>query len=163
MPAMPPPTISTLGLMGTFLTSSGLWCGTRSMAARARAMALRVASVRSVCTQELCSRVLTIWKKNGFRPAGLGRLAERVFVQQRRAGFDDNPVEAVLPDVLLDQLLAGIGAHVLVVPRDRHVGQRGRVLGDRLDIHHAGDVGAAVADVVADANGFVSSWVQSVS
>ena len=38
------------------------------MAARARAIALRVASVRSVCTHELCSRMFTIWKKNGFRP-----------------------------------------------------------------------------------------------
>ena len=68
MPAMPPPTTSTFGLIGTFFTSSGLCSGTRWMAARARAMALRVASRRSVCTQASCSRMLTIWKKNGFSP-----------------------------------------------------------------------------------------------
>jgi hypothetical protein len=37
--------------------------------------------------------------------------------------------------------------------RHRHVRQPARVLGHRLDIHHAGDIGAAVADVKADANG----------
>ncbi len=68
MPAIPPPTTSTAGWIGTFLISSGLWNGTRRMAARTRASALRVASAPSVWTQASCSRMFTIWKKNGLRP-----------------------------------------------------------------------------------------------
>ena len=90
-----------------------------------------------------------------IQAARLGRFAEGVLMQQRRARRHHNPVQVVFPDVLLDQLLARIGAHVLVGPGHGHVGQRADVLGDRLDIHHAGDVGAAMADVEAHADGFV--------
>ncbi len=59
--------------------------------------------------------------------------------------------ELVLPDVLLDQLLAGVGAHVLVVARDRHVGRLATYSATAWTVHHGRDVGAAVADVDADA------------
>ena len=78
--------------------------------------------------------------------------AEGVLMQVRGAGGNDDAVEVVLLDVVADQVLAGVGAHVLVVAGDDHVDQAGGVLGDFLAVHDSGDVGAAVADVDADSN-----------
>ena len=83
------------------------------------------------------------------------RLPEGVLVQQGRARRHHNAVQPVLPDVLLDQLLPGIRTHILVIPRHGHIGQRRRILAHRLDVHHAGNIGSAVANVIADADRFV--------
>src|SRR5664280_1845907 len=69
MPAMPPPTTSTLGLISTLLFSSGLCRPTRRTAARTRSFALMVASALLVCTHDTCSRMLTIWRKKALIPA----------------------------------------------------------------------------------------------
>ena len=61
MPAMPPPTTSTESLTCTRRVSSGLWCRTRRTAPRISASAFSVAARLSVCTQDACSRMLTIW------------------------------------------------------------------------------------------------------
>ncbi len=45
----------------------------------------------------------------------LGRLAEGGLVHRRRAGGDDDAVQPVVDDVVADELLAGLGAHVLIV------------------------------------------------
>ncbi len=79
-------------------------------------------------------------------------VAERVLVQQRRAGRHDDAVELVLADVLLDQLLPRVRAHVFVIARHHHAGKFGDVLRDGGAIHHPRDVVPAVADVEADAN-----------
>ena len=89
----------------------------------------------------------------GTDPAGLRRPPERRPVHERRARGDDDPVHQAVADVLLDQLLARVRAHELVVARDRHARQRGGERDDALDIHLAGDVMAAVAHVHADLRG----------
>jgi hypothetical protein len=61
--------------------------------------------------------MLTMWKKNGFSPPA-STAAEGVLVQQRRAGGHDHAVELELADVLLDELLARVRAHVFVVARE---------------------------------------------
>jgi hypothetical protein len=88
-------------------------------------------------------------------PAGLDRAAESVLVQQGRARSNDDARQVELLDVLLDQFLARVGTHVLVVPREDHAGELLDVFRDRRTVHHAGNVMAAVADIEADANIFV--------
>ena len=77
---------------------------------------------------------------------------EGVFVQVRRAGGYHDAVQLVIADVLPDQILAGRGAHVLVIPREHHVRQGSGERGQSLDIHGGGDVGAAVTGINANAN-----------
>ena len=78
--------------------------------------------------------------------------AEGVLVQQRRATGHHHAIQLELLNVLLDHLLAGVRAHVLVVARNDHVGKIGGEVGHRLAVHHPGDVGAAMADVDSDAD-----------
>ncbi len=87
-----------------------------------------------------------------IQPARLDSLPERVLVEQRRTGGDDYAVELEFPDVLLDQFLARVRAHVLVVPREGYTRELFDVLGDVRAIHHGGDIVAAVADIKADPN-----------
>ena len=84
----------------------------------------------------------------------LGGAAEGGLVQVRRAGGHHDPVQVELDDVAFDQFLAGIGAHVLVVPGEGHAGQALGELRQRLHVDHAGDVAAAVADVDSDPQRF---------
>ena len=71
-------------------------------------------------------------------------------VHPRRAGGDDDPVQVMVADVLLDHLLAGVGAHVHIVAGDDHVGQRRRVFGHRQHVDRRSDVDPAMAYVHAD-------------
>jgi len=71
----------------------------------------------------------------------------------------DDAFEAVVPDVVLDQLLAWVGAHVLVLARHDHAGESRGVLGHRLHVHDARDVRPAMTDVHADAGGPVRPGV----
>ena len=95
-------------------------------------------------------------EKEWVQSAGFDRAAEGVLMQERRARRHDDPIQAELLDVLLNQLLARIRAHVLVVARDDHVGHGGDISGQCLHIHHPGDVGAAMADIKADPNVMVA-------
>ena len=76
--------------------------------------------------------------------------AEGVLVEERGAGGDDDPVEAVFLDILADEILAGIGAHVAVIAGEDDAGEFADVTGDGLAVDHGGDVVAAVADVETD-------------
>ena len=87
----------------------------------------------------------------GIQPALCHGVAEGVLVKEGRAGRHHDPVELVVPNVLLDQLLPGIGAHVLIIARDDDAVQRGDILRQGLHVHRARDVRAAVAHVEADA------------
>ncbi|VTR66558.1 hypothetical protein DESC_480268 [Desulfosarcina cetonica] len=55
-------------------------------------------------------------------------------------------------DVGLDHLLAGVGAHELVVPGDDHVFQATDKIGDFLDPDLVSDVDAAMTDVESDSD-----------
>jgi len=62
----------------------------------------------------------------------------------------DHAVDAQFSDVVLDEHLARVRAHVLVLARHGYAGQRRRELDDLRNVDLAGDVAAAVADVDAD-------------
>ena len=89
-----------------------------------------------------------------IEPAGLDGAAESVLVQQGRARGDDDAGQVEFLDVFLDELLARVGAHVLVVPREHYAGELRDEFRDRRAVHHAGNIVAAVADIEADANIF---------
>ncbi len=86
------------------------------------------------------------------QPAGLGGAPEGVLVQERRTGGNDDAVELELADVLLDELLARVRAHVLVVAGKGHARQLLDVFRDLGAIHHRRNIVAAMADVETDAN-----------
>ena len=119
MPAMPPP-ITRARLVDRHVDrlERPVVLDLRDRSCGSRSMALAVASARSSWTHEQCSRMLAISHQVGVEARGLGRrLAEGLLVHVRRAGGDDHAGELVLRDGLADQLLAGVGAHVLVVDR----------------------------------------------
>ena len=73
-----------------------------------------------------------------------------MLVQQRRAGGDDDPVQPQLVNILFDHLLARIGAHVFIIPGNGNIGQFGSDIHQLFDVHRAGDIRSAMADVNAD-------------
>ena len=91
-------------------------------------------------------------EEEGIQAADFQGGPKRVFVEMRGAGGHDDAVQLVLADVLPDQVLAGIGAHVLVVARYHDIRQGGCEYREGLHVHGRGDVGAAVAGVDADTN-----------
>jgi len=86
----------------------------------------------------------------GVEP-GLGHgVAECGLVHARRAGRHHHAREPVFGDGRLDQALAGIRAHVLVVHAVDHAGHGPRGLGHPGAVDGAADVLAAVTDEYAD-------------
>src|SRR5664280_1126523 len=79
------------------------------------------------------------------------RVLEDRLVRARRAARHHDTVELVLDDLVADQREAVARARVHRVGGVLHAGQRQRVLGDVLDVDHASDVAAAVADEDAHA------------
>ena len=80
--------------------------------------------------------------------------AEGGFVQVWGAGSHDHTGQFLLFDILLDQFLAQAGAHELVVAgnNDTFVSQIiSGPLADLGDVDHTGDIGAAVANINANA------------
>ncbi|KAF5413544.1 MAG: hypothetical protein C5S43_00115 [Candidatus Methanocomedens sp.] len=69
IPAMPPPTTSTLSTRSFFIASNGSSLPIRFTAPSINPLALRVASTSSGCTQLHCSLTLVISSINGLRPA----------------------------------------------------------------------------------------------
>ena len=86
----------------------------------------------------------------GVEAALLGGSAKGLLVKVRGTGGDHDAVEAVLADVVDNELLAGVRAHVLVVARQDDPRQRGGPVGNAGYVDDAGDICAAVADVDAD-------------
>jgi len=95
-------------------------------------------------------------EKIRIEPPFLGGHAERMLMEEGRAGGDDDPVELVLADVGDDEFLARVGTHVLVVAGDDHVRERPGETGDLRDIHGTRDIVPAVTDVKSDAGGVVA-------
>ena len=126
---------------------------TRATAARTSASAFSVAATLSVCTQEACSRMFTIWNWYGLTPPA--HTAPRNVFSCRCGEQDATTIrfELMVLDVLLDQLLPGIGTHVLVLAGHHHAGELPGVLRDGPHVHRRGDVAPAVADVDSDPHG----------
>ena len=80
----------------------------------------------------------------------LRRFAERLQVHVRRAGGDHDAIQSLAGDRIADQLLARIGAHVLVDPRAAHARQLGRLFRHALHVDIASDVLATPAREYAD-------------
>ena len=85
----------------------------------------------------------------GVQSCRLCCFSECSFVHSGGAGADDNACELIVTDGILDHVLTGFGAHILVIHRVYHavfVGQRFR---HSLYVHRCRDIGTAVADKYA--------------
>ena len=159
MPAMPPPTTIARGTIRTNCRCSGSWPATRRMAAGQ--VGLRLGQgVRLVFRdpRHLLADVAHLHQE-AVQAGVLGGAAEGGLVQVRRAGRHHDAGQAVLGDVPLHQFLAGVRAHVLVVPGDDHAGQALGELRQRLDVDRAGNIAAAMADVNPDPQRFIGDHV----
>ncbi len=74
MPAMPPPTTSTFGFIGTSMGSSDSFSGRRWICAPRMRLDFSVAASRSSVTQEQCSRMFAICSRYGLRPPSAAAL-----------------------------------------------------------------------------------------
>ena len=70
------------------------------------------------------------------------------------AGGHHHPVEVVLGDGILDDLLARLRACILLKIGVDYIGQAGRIPGHLLAVHGAGDVQSALANEDADTDLF---------
>ena len=61
-------------------------------------------------------------------------------------------IEVVFPDIIHDQFLTGIGAHVFVFPGNRNMGQCARVRGDRLHIDVVCNIMSTMANVESNSD-----------
>jgi hypothetical protein len=86
----------------------------------------------------------------GIQPGLRARLPESGLVHQGRARRHYHPVQVVLVDVVLDQRLPRVGAHVDVVPGDRHILQAGGKVSNCGYIHRGSDIGTTVANVYSN-------------
>ena len=86
----------------------------------------------------------------GVKPDRSSSFTEGGFVHRRGARSDDHTIQIVLADGLLNELLAGIGAHVLVIGGKGDAGIVAQCVGHLLHIDRAGDIESAVADKDAD-------------
>src|SRR3990172_7463777 len=75
------------------------------------------------------------------------RPAEGTFVHQRRARGYHNTCQALSADIILNEGLTWVGAHVGVVASDRHVFEQGSKTGHCFHVYHACDISAAMADI----------------
>ena len=146
MPAMPPPTTSTLRVTGTPMGVSASLRRTRCTVERVILIAFSVALALSLWTQAHCSRMLAISQLERVHPANGRRIAERLLVQVRRAAGDDHAVEVMLLDGVDDRLLPRIGAHIDVVLGEDHALVLAQLFGHMLHIDGGRDVVPAMAD-----------------
>ncbi len=101
-------------------------------------------------------------KQVGVDARPLAGALEGFFMQARRAGGHHHPVEAELPDIFFDHLLAGVRTHELVVPRHHHPLQVPSIGAHLVHPDPAGDVDAAVAHVTAHFDGHGTSFGEVV-
>jgi len=73
--------------------------------------------------------------------------------QPRRACGHDNAIQIVLGDILLDLLLADVGAGELQIAGYGHIGKLFCIASQILHVQDSGDVQAAVTDVHSNGHG----------
>ena len=152
MPAMPPPTTTAACVSGTSILNSGSSMRARATDILTRSRALSVALACSrLCTQLAWSRMLAISKRNGLRPASrrvswkMGSWVRGVqLATTTRLSWCSSIFSRISERLSLEHEYSVSVAYSTP-------GSVMRVLGDVLDVDHAGDVAAAVADEDADA------------
>ena len=72
--------------------------------------------------------------------------AEGVFVHSGRTGTHHNTSKTKLTHLLLNQILAGLGAHILIICGEHNAGFLAECLRNRLHVHRCCNVTAAPAD-----------------
>jgi len=87
--------------------------------------------------------------QEGVQAGGFDRFSESLLVHTGRTCRHDDMRELLLLDGLLEQVLAGVGTHVLVVGGEGHAGKLADFLCNPFDIDGPGDVLAAMADEYA--------------
>ena len=101
------------------------------------------------------------FKKVGVEACGLNDFTVRGFVHPGRAGGHHHALKTKRPDVVLDQFLPGIGAHILIVASNGDIGQglsKGRYL---VNIHRIRDIDAAMTDIKTDLHNSILSTIPS--
>jgi hypothetical protein len=90
------------------------------------------------------------FKKVGIESCGVNGLAVSRFVHSRGASRHDDAVNAVVSDVVLNHVLAGIGAHILIISRDGNVGKGFGECRHLLDIDRCRNINSTMTDENAD-------------
>jgi len=86
--------------------------------------------------------------KTGF----LAGVAEGGFVETRGARRHHHPIQLMLYNILLQEGLPGVGAHIAIIFCYHHAGKGGGIFRHRFTVHGACDIEPAVADIHADSD-----------
>ena len=94
------------------------------------------------------------FKKIWIEPCFTQRISEQRLMGSRCAGCHHHAIEVMLFNCGLDflQLIGGTGKHT--IGGIGHMGKGARVLGDRRDVNHTGNIDAAMTDKDTDARLF---------
>ena len=80
-------------------------------------------------------------------PAFLAAFLKVSLVHQRRAGGNDNPVDAELSNVVLYERLSRVRTHELVISCDHDARRAGDEFADFIHVHGSGDVEPAMTNI----------------
>jgi hypothetical protein len=72
------------------------------------------------------------------------------FVHPGRASSDDYPVNAAVSDIVLNQVLAGVGTHVLIISGDGDMGKGFGKCRHLFDVNRCRNIDSAMTDKNAD-------------
>jgi hypothetical protein len=86
------------------------------------------------------------FEKVGIESCRVNGLTVRRFVHSRRAGSHDYSVNATISDIVLDQVLAGVGTHVLIISSHSHMGKGFGKGCHLLDIDRCRNINSTVTD-----------------
>ena len=117
---------------------------------RTRSLAFSVALLVQVNPGDVLTDVHHLHEE-GVDASARDGAPEGGLVEVRRTSRHHDPIQPMLGNISLDQLLAWVRAHVLVLTRDYHVGQALAAYSARAFTSTVpGDIRAAVADVDTD-------------
>ena len=150
-PATPPPITSAAGWIGMRRLLSGTRWRARFTAARTRRDAFAVAASRSSMTQDTCSRMLTCSKRYWLRPARSTVRRNVTWCSVGEQAATTTRLSACSRIFCSMSACPGSEQLNMCVVAKTTSGHPRRVLGHAGDVHHVGDVAAAVADEHADA------------
>jgi len=83
-------------------------------------------------------------------PCGLNGLTVSRFVHSRRARGYHHPINAIVSDIVLNQILTRIRTHILIIPSDLDMGEGLSKFPHLLDIYRSCNVNSTMTDINAD-------------